>query len=81
MVTLDHIIAKRDLERGYKGQTTALTLIDRATNFRWGRGLQDKGGKSCSEVMRRFQGTFGEDKINYVYSDNAPEDSYAIRAW
>jgi hypothetical protein len=78
-VTLDYIIAKRELNKGYKGQATALTLINRATNFRWGRGLLDKGGKSCLEGMRRFRGPLGNDKIKYVYSDNVPEISYAIK--
>jgi hypothetical protein len=41
-VTLDHITAERELSEGYEGQTAALTLIDRATNFRWGRGLKTK---------------------------------------
>jgi hypothetical protein len=39
-VTLDHIIARDEHNRGFKGQTSALTLMDRATGFRWGTGLR-----------------------------------------
>jgi hypothetical protein len=77
-VILDHIIAERKANEGYKGQTAALPLIDRAANFPWGRRLLDEGGKSCLEVMRRSQGPLEDDEINYVCFDNAPEISDAI---
>jgi hypothetical protein len=53
-VTLDHIVARNEHKRGFKGQTSALTLMDRATGLRWGRGLRQKTGRANLEVMRKF---------------------------
>jgi hypothetical protein len=65
-VTLDRIIARSEQNRRFKGQTSALMLMDRATGFRWGRGLRQKTGKANLEVMRKFQGPDPDDKIKYV---------------
>jgi hypothetical protein len=65
-VTLDRIIARNERNRRFKGQTSALMLMDRATGFRWGRGLRQKTGKANLEVMRKFQGPDPDDKIKYV---------------
>jgi hypothetical protein len=37
-VILDHILARNELNWGCKGEASSLTLMDRATGFRWARG-------------------------------------------
>jgi hypothetical protein len=76
-VTLDHIIARNEGNRGFKGRTSALTFTDRATGFRWGRHLRQKTGGANLEVVRKFQRSDPADKIKYVWSDAAPEISFA----
>jgi hypothetical protein len=79
-VTLDHIISRNLQNLGCGGQTSALTLMDRATGFRWGKGLMKKTGAANLEVMQKFQGPDAKDRIKYVGSDAAPEISYAATA-
>jgi hypothetical protein len=76
-VALDHIVARNEHHRVFKGQTRALTLADRAAGFRWGRGFRQKTGRANLEVVQQFQGPDPADKIKYVWYDAASEISYA----
>jgi hypothetical protein len=78
-VTMDHIIVRSELNRGFKGQTNAITIMDRATGFRWGKGLRAKTGEANLEVIQRFQGRCAEDKIKHAYSDAVPEILWATK--
>jgi hypothetical protein len=77
-VALDHIIARNPRNLGFQGQTAAITLVDRATGFKWGGRQKQKTGAANLEVVQRFQGPDDEDEIKYVWSDAAPEIIYAI---
>jgi hypothetical protein len=78
-VTLDHIIARNERTVGYGKQQNAITLIDAASDFRWGKAQRYKTGKENLEVMRKFQGSDPKDKIKYAYSDAAPEIAYVVK--
>ena len=76
---MDHTIVRNELNHGFKGQTNAITIMDRATGFRWGKGLRVKTGEANLEVIQRFQGPREEDEIKYAYSDAAPEILWASK--
>jgi hypothetical protein len=79
-VILEHIIARNERNLGFAKQTCAFTFMNRAIDFRWGKGFRKKTGEANLEVMRKFQGPDPKDKIKYIWSDAAPEISYATKA-
>jgi hypothetical protein len=77
-VTLDHIIARSERNMGYGEQQNAITLIDAATDFRWGKDQKYNSGEENLQVLQKVQGPDPTDKIKYVYSDAAPEIAYVV---
>jgi hypothetical protein len=55
-VTLDHIVARNERNMGYAKQQNALTIIDAATDFRWGKAQKNRTGEANLEVMQKFKG-------------------------
>ena len=78
-VTLDHIIALREINHGCGGETNAITMMDRALSFRWAKGLTRRTGANNLQAVREFQGAREEDKIKHMYSDSAIELLYVSR--
>jgi hypothetical protein len=78
-VTLDQIICRHDNNHGYDGRTIAITMIDRALNFRWAKGFIRHTGENNLQAVREFRGAREEDKIKYMCSDSALELLYVSR--
>jgi hypothetical protein len=77
-VTLGHIIARNGRNMGNGRPQNASTLIDAATDFRWGKAQRYKTGEENLEVMQKFRGPDPNDKIKYEYSDAVPEIAYIV---
>jgi hypothetical protein len=78
-VTLDQIICLRDNNQGCGGETNAITVINRALNFRWAKGVARHTRANHLQAVREFPGARGEDKIKCVCSDSAIELLYVSR--
>jgi hypothetical protein len=76
-VALGHIIARKIRNQGFRGQTAALAMVDRATSFKWGKAQLQKTGAANLEALQQFQGPDAKDQIKYVWSDATPEIIYA----
>jgi hypothetical protein len=66
-VILDKIIARSIRNLGFRGQTAALAMLDRATGFQWGKAQVQKTGDANLEALQRFQAPDAKDKIKYVW--------------
>jgi hypothetical protein len=54
-------------------------MMDRATSFRWGKGLRRHTGEANLQAVREFQGPREDDKIKCMCSASAPEILYVSR--
>ena len=75
-VTCDHWIAQDDVSRGLLGETVALTLRDRATNWLECQGMQHKSTDLVYRFLVNLAGP--EEKLRYFYTDGAAELANAI---
>ena len=77
-VTCDHWFAANDVSRGLHGESVALTLRDRATNWVECQGMKSK---STDQVTKFLANTLGPtERWKYFYTDGAAELGNAIDA-
>ena len=70
-VTGDHIICKRDVEKGINGETCALVVLDVATDWLACYPLKAKSAQAAYEALDDFEGP--KRCVALFHSDNAPE--------
>ena len=73
----DHVIIKKNVEEGFRGEQVALVLKDLHTQYRFVYPSQSKDAQSCVEALNHFIGS--KDDVQVVYTDNSPELIRAIK--
>ena len=69
--TVDHWIARNGASRGYKGESVALTLRDRATRWIDCMGMKSNTASMTIKGLNYLKGA--RDKFQCIYSDGAEE--------
>ena len=73
----DHVIIKRNVEEGFKGEQVALVLKDLHTQYRYVYSSQTKDAQSSMDGVNHFIGS--KDDAQVVYTDSSPELLRAIK--
>ena len=73
----DHVIIKKNVEEGFRGEQVALVLKDLHTQYRHVYPSQSKDSQSCVDGLNHFIGS--NDDVQVVYTDNSPELIRAIK--
>ena len=73
----DHVIIKKNVEEGFRGEQVALVLKDLHTQYRYVYPSQSKDSQSCVDGLNHFIGS--KDDVQVVYTDNSPELIRAIK--
>ena len=73
----DHVIIKKNVEEGFKGEQVALVLKDLHTQYRYVYPSQSKDAQSSMDCLNHFIGS--KDHVQVVNSDNSPELIRAIK--
>ena len=73
----DHVIIKKNVEEGFRGEQVALVLKDLHTQYRYVYPSQSKDSQSCVDGLNHFIGS--KDGVQVVYADNSPELIRAIK--
>ena len=73
----DHVIIKKNVEEGFRGEQVALVLKDLHTQYRYVYPSQSKDSKSCVDGLNHFIGS--KDDVQVVYTDNSSELIRAIK--
>ena len=73
----DHVIIKRNVEEGFRGEQVALVLKDLHTQYRYVYPSQSTDSQSCVDGLNHFIGS--KDDVQVVYTDNSPELIRAIK--
>ena len=67
----DHVIIKKNVEEGFRGEQVALVLKDLHTQYRFVYPSQSKDAQSSVDGLNHFIGP--KDDVQVVYTDNSPE--------
>ena len=73
----DHVIIKKNVEEGFRGEQVALVLKDLHTQYRFVYPSQSKDAQSSVDGLNHFIGP--KDDVQVVYTDNSPELIRAIK--
>ena len=73
----DHVIIKKNVEEGFRGEQVALVLKDLHTQYRSVYPSQSKEAQSCVDALNHFIGS--KDDVQVVYTDNSLELIRAIK--
>ena len=69
-ITADHLIAHSERSQGFCGESAALVMRDRATNYVGSYGLD---GKFAIDTLQAFQQWLGASRPKFVWTDNSKE--------
>ena len=75
-VIADHVLIKRNVEEGWKGEVVALVVKDLHTQFRCVYPATSKSSDECCKAFQHFIGP--QDEVEVIYTDNAPELKSAV---
>ena len=75
-VIADHVLIKRNVEEGWKGEVVALVIKDLHTQFRCVYPATSKSSDECCKAFQHFIGP--QDEVEVIYTDNAPELKSAV---
>ena len=73
----DHVIIKKHVEEGFKGEQVALVLKDLHTQYRYVYPSQSEDAQSSVDGLNHFIGS--KNDVQVVYTDNSPELIRAIK--
>ena len=73
----DHVIIKKNVEEGLRGEQVALVLKDLHTQYRFVYPSQSKDAQSSVDALNHFIGA--KDDVQVVYTDISPELIRAIK--
>ena len=73
----DHVIIKKIVEEGFRGEQVALVLKDLHTQYRYVNPSQTEDAQSSVDGLNHFIGP--KDDVQVVYTDNSPELIRAIK--
>ena len=65
----DHVIIKKNVEEGFRGEQGALVLKDLHSQYRFVYPSQSKDAQSCVDALNHFIGS--KDDVQVVYTDNS----------
>ena len=75
-VIADHVLIRRNVEEGWKGEVVALVVKDLHTQFRCVYPATSKSSDECCKAFQHFIGP--QDEVEVIYTDNAPELKSAV---
>ena len=73
----DHVIIKKNVEEGVRGEQVALVWKDLRTQYRFVYPSQSKDAQSTVDGLNHLIGS--KDDVQGVYTDNSPEQIRAIK--